>query len=182
VIEFLVTFWKPLALIIIIATLATAVGVAKHNYDERRRDEGRAEVQAKWDADKKVRIERTTAIVNLWDKERQRADASELDHDRMRTALFGSVEDLRRNIPPVDRDRSFPASGVRVLNSAVVAANTDTPSTPGQPVKNSAPAQADSTVGAVVEWGVGCATQYAACRDQVGGLIDFYNNLRKVPQ
>lgn len=181
-ITFLLTFWKPIAIVLVVAALATAVGIEKHRYDERRRDEGRAEIQSKWDADIQVRIARTTAITNLWDGERQRADKEAEDHERIRVALFADVASLSDRLSDRDRAMVVPAGAVRVLNSAVVAANTDAAATPGKPVEEASATSGDSNVGELVKWGIDCAKKYADAVDEVLGLQSFYNKLREVPQ
>ena len=180
--SFLLTFWKPIAIILVVIALAAAVGIEKHRYDERRRDEGRADIQAKWDADIQVRIKRTTEITNLWDQQRQRADKEAEDHERIRIALFADVATLSARVPDRDRAVVVPASAVRVLNSAVVAANTDAASASGKPREEASATSGDSNVGELVKWGIDCATKYADAVDEVLGLQSFYNKLREVPQ
>ena len=59
---FLIAFWKPIAGILLIVAIVATLGWAKNSYDEGKRDEGRTEVQGKWDADRTARIKRTTEI------------------------------------------------------------------------------------------------------------------------
>ena len=59
-------FGLPLGLLVrigITIALAVAVAYATHMVLEHFRQEGRNEIQAKWDADKIERIKRTTEIV-----------------------------------------------------------------------------------------------------------------------
>lgn len=179
---FLLAFWKPIALGIVLVLLAVAVGVEKHRYDERRRDEGRAQIQAKWDADKAARIQAVTDQVSRWDAERQKYDKAQQELSNERSLRAALAANAARSLPRTVADTAFPAAAAGVLNDAIHA--SDTASTPGpsaEPAKEAAtsPAAADSTVGAVTEWAVGCVAAYEEARGMVAGWQDFYASLQK---
>lgn len=67
----------------------------------------------------------------------------------------------------------------RLLNDTIDEAGSAT-GTPAKPRNDPAPAAqgADTTVGDWAKWSVSVITLYSACRDQVIGLVSFYNRLR----
>jgi hypothetical protein len=75
VIELAIKFWKPIAAIVGVLILLASFFALKHSYDEGRRDEGRAEVQAKFDAYVNESRERSSALALQWDQQRQAAEA-----------------------------------------------------------------------------------------------------------
>lgn len=176
-----IKFWKPLAMVLGAIVLMTVVGIAKHRYDDGKREEGRAEIQAKWDADKAERIKRTTEITNLWDSKRQEAEknAEDRDHERRLRADLATV--AARGLPPAVARIVVPHSAVSVLDRAIDAGSATQIAGPArEPAKASAPAAegADSTVGLLTQWGVQCIAAYEEARGMVVGWQDFYQSLR----
>lgn len=162
-----------LALVLIVAGL-------KHGYDERRRDEGRAEIREQWDADKAARLKAFTEMTTRWVTAQQEADANlkKLDTERQRR-----LDDAKRHalaLPPADAGMRFPASAVGVLDDARNS-DAETARPAGQPAGGPAAAAADSTVGLVTQWAVDVIGYYNACRDQVIGWQGFYHSLREQP-
>ena len=111
---------KAFAILALLAALAYGV----HRYNEHYRDQGRAEVQAKWDADNVRRIALTTGIVMDATKRIQEADDVAATHKADRDRLFSAVEvaaDSVRRGPGI----RVPADVAGVLERAAVAANAE---------------------------------------------------------
>ena len=151
----------------------------KHSYDERRRDEGRAEIQAKWDADKAARLRAYTAMTTQWVTAQLDAEslAKQLASERQ-----GRIEDAKKrahNLPPADAALRFPASARSVLNDAVGPVEpAETPRPAGGAASGAAAAAEDSSVELVTQWAVDVVGFYNACRDEVIGWQKFYAALR----
>ena len=167
-------FLKGVALL---AAVLILLGL-KHGYDERRRDEGRAEVKALWDADTQRRVhafaEAMTKYVTAQEEAEKNAQA--LAAERQKRIDDAKLRALA--LPPADAGVRFPASARGVLNDAV---GDSAPATgpAAEPVKSaSAPAE-DSNVGIVTQWAVDVIGYYNACREQVIGLQSFYHALQK---
>lgn len=160
----------------ILAAVLILLGM-KHGYDESRRDEGRAEVQAKWDTDKAARLKAYTDMTTQWVTAQQDAEknAAALAAERQ-----GRINDAKLRalaLPPADAGLRFPASARGVLNDAV----RDSAATAGpaaEPAKPPADAAADTRVDIVTQWAVDVVGYYNACRDQVIGWQRFYAALR----
>jgi len=178
VLTFLKTFWKPVLIGILVLAFVGMVAWWKHKYDEERRDEGRAEVQAEWDADKAERVKLTTAMTLLWDNKRQDAEKIGEERDRLRMERTESVARQVASLPPAVAHLVIPADAVRVLSAGADSANAA--GTPSQPEKAIAPrtASADSNVGLLTGWAVTVLDILAECRDRVSEWEVFYASLR----
>ena len=89
--SFLYAFWKPIVLVVVVIGLAIAVGVAKHRYDEGKRDEGRAEVQGQWDLAKAAALKANTEQEQRWQGERDAREKAEKERDDERTKRKGHL-------------------------------------------------------------------------------------------
>jgi len=180
-ITLLAAFWKPIAIGIAIIALVAAVGFAKHRYDEGKRMEGRAEVQALWDADRARNIKEGQAQEARWKTEseaRQKAE-QELSDERSKRAAVAAV--AARSLPDRVARVVVPRESVRVLNDAIDAGNPGKTTGPAAKPDKAAPAAAegaDSTVGLLTQWGVGCIAAYDDARAMVTGWQDFYHALQ----
>jgi hypothetical protein len=83
---------QPLLWLALIAALAAGAMWAKTSYDETRRDEGRAEVQAKWDDDKAMRIRRTTEITLTLSGKLMEAKDAQTRRETEINARFSTLE------------------------------------------------------------------------------------------
>jgi hypothetical protein len=161
---FLLTFWKPIAAILAMLAIVSFFAIAKHSYDERRRDEGRQEVQSRWDAAVAAQRVRELKAAQEADDFQRRADAKrELDFKQLLAARTSEIQArLASRHASVDLSRS--------LSDATRAAN-------GQGTRK--PAEADPTPAtvpdelAVAEWFDQVASQYRACRERVDGWIKW---------
>jgi hypothetical protein len=66
-----------------------------HSYQDSLRDEGRAEVTAKWDADAERRRKQVTDITLLWNDARQRADDEASKRERETHDAFEKIQPER---------------------------------------------------------------------------------------
>lgn len=150
----------------------------KHQYDERRRGEGRAEIQAKWEVDKAARIRAFS------DKQREYVEASleaeQLKKDRD-AELFKRQQDAKRRLAAIPKD----VADTRIPVVAGVLNGTDhsagTAPAAGQPERDptGSPANSDTTVGLWAQWSETMKGLYESCRSEVIGLVTHYNNLRE---
>jgi len=165
---FLLMFWKPIAGVLLVIALVAAVGLTKHRYDEGRRDEGRVEVQAKWDAAIVVQKEREV-------KAAKDAEAMQLQAETKRDADFKQLLAARTaEIKSQLASRSI-SSGLTVqLRNTTRAANSGVEST-RKPAEDSATVAGPPTELAIAEWYDQVAKQYRACREQVIGWIKWDN-------
>ena len=111
---------KAFAVLALLAALAYGV----HRYNEHYRDQGRAEVQAKWDADNLRRIALTTGIVMDATKRIQEADDVAATHKADRDRLFSAVEVAADNVHRGAGIR-IPADVAGVLDAGARAANAE---------------------------------------------------------
>lgn len=120
---FLLMFWKPIAIAIAIATLVAACLWAKHSYDEARRDEGRAEVQATFDAYKAAQNKQRAEIILDYtaklDKAHDDAQREAAASERRMEILDGAT----RNVVNTPAGVRLPADVVGVLDASSAAAN-----------------------------------------------------------
>jgi len=155
---FLLMFWKPIAAALAIFALLAFVAVEKHLYDERRRDEGRQEVQTRWDAAMAAQRLREAKAAQEADDFQRRADEKARKDFAVALAQRTAEVEARLAARPASIDLS------RSLSNATRAAN-------GQSTGESA--QADPTAAtvpdelAVARWYDQVAEQYRACRDRV---------------
>lgn len=170
----MIPWWLKLAAL---GALVLVLLGLKHAYDEGKRDEGRAEVQAKWDADKAARIRAFSDMTSKWATEQQRADALQKEKDDARNIAANRARARAAAIPAGDASVRIPASAIRVLNDAV-ADSTISPGAAGKPAEGATAATADSDVAALVQWGLTCVDLYSQARDTVIGWVAYYSRLR----
>lgn len=180
-------FWKPIAGALLVLAVVLAIGAAKHSYDSARRDEGRAEVQAKFDAYVAAARERATALALAWDEQRQAADAAERELDDERTKRRAATVAEVAALPPDVARAPVPAVALGVLDDAIAASNAAAAAgSAGQPDEAPAAAPADSPVspggdgqlGPLIGWAATVIDLYDQCRAQVSGWARFYAGLR----
>jgi len=179
--SFLLAFWKPIAALVVVALLAVAVIAWKHSYDEARRDEGRGEVQEKWDQAKAAALKANTEQEQRWASERDARVKAEQERDDERTKRATEAANAAKSLPAADARVRVARSAVRVLNNAIDAGNpTPAPGPAAKPDKATPAAAegADSTVGLLTQWGVACISAYDEARSMVKGWQDFYAGLR----
>jgi hypothetical protein len=163
----------------------------KHKYDESRRAEGRAEVQAKWDADKAERLRAFSKLMSDYVGAQQDAERLQKEKDDARKIRENAARQRADAIPRAVRDMRIPLVA-GVLNDVHPDAGSS-PSAPsaGGSAVGSATGTAgtsttgDTSVGLWADWSVTMRdVLYAQCVDTLTGLQKFYNNLRSkgVPQ
>lgn len=167
-------FWIKVACVV--AAIA-AFFFAKHSYDVGKERIGEARVQAKWDADKAERLRAFSKMTAEWTTEKLRADALQKEKDDARNIQANKAHARAAALPAADAGARFPGAARVVLND-FVADSTAPAGSPGKSAEGPAAAPADTTVGAVTEWGVTVVALYNVCRDSVIGWIDFYAALR----
>jgi len=160
---FLLAFWKPIAAILAVLAVVATVGIMKHRYDERRRDEGRTEIQVKWDAAKVAQHAREVVAAKEADEFQTRAYAK-------RDADFNAL--ARRNAVLAARLAAIPV-GPDLAASLRDTIRTSNGESPGEPAKGAAPVAAATSELDVAEWGAKVGEQYRACREQVIGWIKW---------
>ena len=162
---FLLAFWKPIAAILLVVALVGTVAFAKHAYDERRRDEGRAEVTAKWDAANAAQKVREAKAAAEADDFQRRADAKR-DADFKRQ-LAGRTTEL------LGRLSASHISGdvVGELRATVRIANDATGT--GKPADSSAAPTGATDGRSLTEWFATVGQQYRACRETVIAWIKW---------
>lgn len=126
---------------------------------------------------------RASAMVALWDTERQARERDAVQREGERNARFGPVENAARSLPAAVARTVFPAPAARVLDDAIAAGNAAIARPADEPAKSPGPASPNPAgavdVAGVTTWGVAVAALYAACADQVRGWQDFYSGLRR---
>jgi hypothetical protein len=118
----LIPWWMKL---IAAAALAIAIGVAVHRVLEHFRQEGRDEIQAKWDADNAKRLKMTGVVLEAQAKTNKENDDAA---DRRKANLardFSALEVRARSGSGGTCTRS--AASARLLDDTVRAANADRP-------------------------------------------------------
>jgi len=157
---FLLMFWKPIAGVLLVVALVAAVGLTKHRYDEHRRDEGRAEVQTKWDAANAAQKIREVKAAKEADEFQLRVEAKrEAEFKRL---LVARTAEIQSRLSAVSVDSALASE----LRNAVRAANEQGA---GKPAQDPTPV----TGLAVAEWFDQVAKQYRACREQVVGWVKW---------
>jgi hypothetical protein len=122
-------FGLPIGLLIRVGgilLLSIALLWGWHKFTEHYRDEGRAEVQAKWDADKDARIKRTTEITLMLSNKLQEAMDAATKRQTTSDVAFAPVAE-RANRVHSGTGIVLPADVAGVLNSASGAANANRP-------------------------------------------------------
>jgi hypothetical protein len=113
---------QPLLWLGLIAALAAGIMWAKTSYDERRRDEGRAEIQALWDADKAKRIQRTTEITLDLSGKLMEAKDAQAKRETEINARFSTLEARVRALG-AGRTVGMSPAAAQLLRDAADAAN-----------------------------------------------------------
>ncbi len=72
--------------------LAIAFFAFKHHYDEGKRDEGRTEIQEKWDVDKAQRIKALADMALLWSNQLDRTEAETRKRENAQRATTAALE------------------------------------------------------------------------------------------
>lgn len=180
--------WRVIAAGIAALAALSLFAYGAHKYNEHERAEGRAEVQAKFDAFKAEKekerlaaVQRATDITNLWNATRERGDKLERERDAERNQRLAAATVAAKTLPPGVAAVVVPAPAVRVLNDAIDAGNTSHVAEPaGSVAKDAAPVAegAASTVGLLTQWGVQCADLYDEARGMVEGWQRFYAGLQ----
>lgn len=160
----------------VIALALFAAGL-KHGYDDRRRDEGRAEIQSKWDADKAERLRAYTAMTTKWITAQTDAEKAIKERDDARAHKFDQAKTRAAELPEHLAAMPVPFESVVVLNDAIRQSSVAGPA--GKSEDAAAGPAADSTVGAFTQWGTGVIDMYDACRERVRNWESFYDTLRK---
>jgi hypothetical protein len=125
----LIPWWLKL---IIVGALAVGAYFAwEHYVANPYRAQGRAEVQAKWDADRDARIKRTTEIVLELSGKLMEAKDAQAAHERQLDAVFAVVEADVGRIRSTGAGIRLPADVIRVLDESSDAANSGRPATDG---------------------------------------------------
>ena len=173
----------------IAALVYGTVAYQKHKYDEGRRAEGRAEVQAKWDADKAKRLRAYAQLMTDYVAAQQDAAQLQKEKDDARNIRENAARQRAEALPRSVRDMRIPLVA-GVLNDVPSNGASGPPSTAAGRASVDAPARApdpsasDTSVGLWADWSVTMRdVLYAHCVDTLTGLQRYYENLRsKQPQ
>ena len=111
--------------------LLIALAVGWHKFTEHYRDQGRAEIQAKWDADRDARIKRTTEIVLELSGKLMEAKDEQANDERHIQEIFATVAADVGRVRSTAGGIRLPADVVRVLDESADAANSGRPSPDG---------------------------------------------------
>lgn len=180
----LLRFWKPLAGVVLLLAVVLAVLSWKHGYDEARRGEGRAEVQAQFDAYVQAARERSTALALAWDQQRQAAEQAGKDLADERTARAADNAAHLAALPDAVARAPVPAAALDVLDRAVAASNAAAPAGPAVEPDRAAPAASggaadvDGQLGPLIGWAASVIDLYDQCRARVAGWAAFYAGLQ----
>ncbi len=149
-------------------------------FGSHERGIGEAKIQAKWDADTQRRIKATTDMTLLWDKTRQEKEEAQRKLDDERQVRTAVAVDAAKHLPDSVARIAIPRSAVLVLNNAI-GDSAEIAGPAAKPAKETSTAAegADSNVGLLIQWGVGCLAAYDEARGMVTGWQDFYQSLRQ---
>lgn len=172
----LLEFWKPIAIVLLVGLLVAGILWMKSSYDEGKREEGRSEVQVKWDADKAARIKRTTEITLEMYSQIKRAEDAAIKRGTVSSTRFTDVKAGIHSIP-AGNGVSFSASADKLFNDTSSAANSNRTNTGAKEGTNPLPAtpQTESNYDEreFVSWVVSAGEAYADaynlwkfCRDR----------------
>jgi hypothetical protein len=174
----MIPWWlKGLVALGLFLAVAGWIQSKKHTYDESLRNEGRAEVQAKWEVDKAERIKAFSAMTSQWASAAVDAEKAQKELSAQRLERINHAKQQVRSLPATDAHVRFPASAVRLLDDA---AGHPTPpaGSAAQPDGSPSAGTGDSSVELVTGWALTVIDLYEACRQQVHGWINFYDQLR----
>jgi hypothetical protein len=157
--------------------LCIAAWGAWHQFTGHYINEGRAEVQAKWDADKAARLKAFADMTTKWVVAAQDAEKAQetLADERHKAEVI--AQQRAHSLPPAVAAIRIPAVAVSVPNDALGGSPPAGPSP--KPQADTAPSPADSNVGLVIGWTTDTVIPlYNACLDEVKGWQAFYQSLR----
>lgn len=158
--------------------LCLALWGAWHEFTGHYIDIGRAQVQAKWDADKAAREKALTDMTLLWNQKRIDAEKAQQEADHERELRMQDAVQRAQTLPPDVAAIRVPAVAVRVPNDAL-GGPAAAPGPATEPATDTGPSAADSDVGLVIGWIVGTVIPlYESCRDEVKGWQAFYSSLQ----
>jgi len=113
---------QPLIWLGLIAIFAAGAMWMKTSYDEKRRDEGRAEVQKLWDEDRAMRIKRTTEITLVLSGKLMEAKDDAIRREAAINARFSTLEDRVRALA-AGRTVAVSGGAAGILRDTADAAN-----------------------------------------------------------
>ena len=119
---------QPLIWLALFAIVAAGAMWMKTSYDEKRRDEGRAEVQTAWDEDRARRIKRTTEIVLTLSGKLMEAKDAQAERETAINARFSTLEDRVRALA-AGRTITVSGGAAGILRDTADAANRTVPAT-----------------------------------------------------
>ena len=143
---------QPLIWLGLIAILAAGAMWMKTSYDEKRRDEGRAEVQKLWDEDRAMRIKRTTEITLVLSGKLMEAKDDAIRREAAINARFSTLE---------DRVRALAAGRTVVVSGGAAGILRDTADAANRTVAPAADGAGEASTGPVP-----AATQTVAYDEQ----------------
>lgn len=155
-------FWLKIVLLL---AIVASVTYAVHRYNEGLRDEGRQEVQAKWDAATKLanEIEEKAAAQREADLEK-----ANVDRDKRFAELAGRNAALQAQLA----SERVGSATLRSLLDSVRTSNAE--GTAGGTPQDSTPVT-ESTGDKLADWFAEVAKLYASCRRQVICWNDFWD-------
>lgn len=164
---------------LILLGVVVALFGLKNSYDEGRRDEGRAEIQALWDVDKAARIKAFAEMTTQWITAKTDLERLAKEREDERNIRLNKAQERARRLPAAVANVRIPGSAIRVLNDAVGDSATAPPAAGEVPHAAAGPAQdPDATVAALVDWGLKCIAAYDQARQYVTDVVGFYEALR----
>ncbi len=166
--------WKVVGALVVAAALAWAW----HLFVEHYREQGRVEIRAEWKADTDRRIAATTAMTLMWDSKRQEAEKANAERDKERALRLQDARQRVQQLPPAVAGMRFPGAARRLLNEPTGGDSAKAAAGTGKADEAAAGAAADTSVGAVTDWGVTVKGMYQACLDRVADWATFYTSLR----
>jgi len=151
-----------------------------HLFTEHYRDEGRAEIQAKWDADKAERLASMQEMQAKWALEKENTAEAIRERNNARAKATALAREAAKTIPEDVASQPVPSVAVGVLNDAI-GNSAEASGPPGGTYKGvtAPPARADSTIGLLVDWGITAIDMYETCRARVVEWQQFYSGLQK---
>jgi hypothetical protein len=183
-----ITFWVKVGIVVFV--IAAFFGFKK-NYDDGIRDEVRrnevAPLQAAWDKDKsdrnhaftKVMVDYVTASQEAEQAKKERDNAlheAELARHARVAAIPRNVADVR--VPVVASVLNAGSAGIERSTPATAAGTSEPKHDAAASARPAVSTSDETTVGLWAEWSATMQDLYSSCRDQVTGLLDFYNGLR----
>jgi len=131
---------QPLIWLGLIAIFAAGAMWMKMSYDEKRRDEGRAEVQKLWDEDRAMRIKRTTEITLVLSGKLMEAKDDAARREAAINARFSTLE---------DRVRALAAGRTVVVSGGAAGILRDTADAANRTVAPAADGAGEASAGSV---------------------------------